>query len=38
VEHLHADRPLYNDHNAMQQLVKSGKILSEVEKVLGDLE
>lgn len=38
VEHLHVDRPLYNDHNAMKKLVKSGEILSEVEKAVGDLE
>ena len=28
---------LYNDHNAMKELVKSGEILSEVEKVVGEL-
>ncbi len=38
VEHLNVDRPLYNDHNAMKKLVKSGEILSEVEKVVGKLE
>ena len=38
VEHLHVDRPLYNDHNAMMKLVKSGEILDEVEKVVGNLE
>jgi histidine ammonia-lyase len=37
VEHLHVDRPLYNDHNAMKKLVKSGEILEEVEKVVGGL-
>jgi len=37
VEHLHVDRPLYNDHNAMKRLVKSGEILEEVEKVVGEL-
>ena len=37
VEHLHVDRPLYNDHNAMKKLVKSGEILNEVEKVVGAL-
>jgi len=36
VEHLHVDRPLYNDHNAMQKLVKSAEILEEVEKVVGE--
>ena len=38
VEHLHVDRPLYNDHNKMKELVKSGEILAEVEKVAGKLE
>jgi histidine ammonia-lyase len=38
VEHLHVDRPLYNDHNKMKQLVKSGEILEEVEKVVGELD
>jgi len=37
VAHLEVDRPLYNDHNAMKKLVKSGEILSEVEKVVGKL-
>jgi histidine ammonia-lyase len=37
VEHLHVDRPLYNDHNKMKQLVKSGEILLEVEKAVGAL-
>jgi len=37
VEHLHVDRPLYNDHNAMKKLVKSGEILDEVEKAVGEL-
>jgi hypothetical protein len=35
VEHLEIDRPLYNDHNAMKKLVKSGEILEEVEKAVG---
>ncbi len=38
VEHLEVDRPLYNDHNAMKKLVKSGEILDEVEKTVGELE
>jgi len=38
VEHLHVDRPLYNDHNKMKELVKRGEILEEVEKVVGELE
>jgi histidine ammonia-lyase len=37
VEHLHVDRPLYNDHNAMKELVKRGEILIEVEKIVGVL-
>jgi histidine ammonia-lyase len=37
VAHLEVDRPLYPDHNAMKALVKSGEILDEVEKVLGEL-
>ena len=37
VEHLEVDRPLYNDHNKMKALVKSGEILDEVEKVVGRL-
>lgn len=37
VEHLHVERPLYNDHNTMKELVKSGEILEEVEKVVGKL-
>ena len=37
VEHLHVDRPLYNDHNTMKELVKSGEILEEVEKLVGRL-
>jgi len=37
VDHLEVDRPLYNDHNAMKKLVKSGEILREVEKVVGEL-
>ncbi|MFZ5857858.1 MAG: HAL/PAL/TAL family ammonia-lyase [Chloroflexota bacterium] len=37
VAHLHVDRPLYPDHNAMKALVKSGEILEEVEKTVGKL-
>ena len=37
VAHLHVDRPLYPDHNAMKALVKSGEILEAVEKVVGKL-
>lgn len=38
VDFLEIDRPLYPDHTAMQNLVKSGEILDEVEKVVGSLE
>jgi len=38
VDFLDIDRPLYNDHNAMKSLVKSGEILEEVEKIVGSLE
>jgi hypothetical protein len=31
------DRPLYNDHNTMKDLVKRGEILEEVQKVVGPL-
>ncbi|WKZ40355.1 MAG: aromatic amino acid ammonia-lyase [Anaerolineales bacterium] len=37
VEHLHVDRPLYNDHNTMKALVKRGEILKEVEQAAGEL-
>ena len=38
VDHLDEDRPLYDDHTRMMALVKSCKILDEVEKVVGSLE
>lgn len=38
VAHLDIDRPLYNDHNTMQALVRSGEILAEVEKEIGRLD
>ena len=38
VDFLDIDRPLYNDHNAMKDLVESCEILDEVEKVVGNLE
>lgn len=38
VAHLDVDRPLFNDHNTMKALVKSGEILEEVEKEVGPLE
>jgi histidine ammonia-lyase len=37
VDHLEVDRPLYPDHNRMKALVKSGEILAEVEKIIGEL-
>jgi len=37
VEFLDIDRPLYPDHTAMKELVKSCEILEEVEKVVGNL-
>ncbi|HXK50536.1 MAG TPA: aromatic amino acid ammonia-lyase [Clostridiales bacterium] len=38
VEFLDIDRPLYKDHTAMKELVRSGEILDEVEKTVGRLE
>jgi histidine ammonia-lyase len=38
VDFLEVDRPLYPDHNAMKELVKTCEILDEVEKVVGRLE
>ena len=38
VEFLDVDRPLYDDHNKMKELVKSCEILTEVEKTVGILE
>jgi histidine ammonia-lyase len=38
VDFLDVDRPLYDDHNAMKKLVESCEILSEVEKIVGDLQ
>ncbi|MBP7848961.1 MAG: aromatic amino acid lyase [Lentimicrobiaceae bacterium] len=37
VDFLDVDRPLYNDHNAMKALVKSGEILETVEAAIGSL-
>lgn len=37
VEFLDIDRPLYDDHTRMKELVKSCEILHEVEKVIGSL-
>jgi len=38
VDFLDVDRPLYNDHNKMKELVESCEILREVEKAAGCLE
>ena len=38
VDFLDIDRPLYPDHTAMKELVKSCEILEEVEKLIGSLE
>jgi histidine ammonia-lyase len=38
VKHLDVDRPLFDDHNAMKDLVKSGEILRDVEAEVGELE
>ncbi|RLD82002.1 MAG: phenylalanine ammonia-lyase [Bacteroidetes bacterium] len=38
VAFLDIDRPLYNDHNSMKDLVRSCEILEEVEKVVGSLD
>jgi len=38
VDYLDEDRPLYPDHTRMKELVKSCKILEEVEKVVGSLD
>ena len=38
VEFLDVDRPLYPDHTAMKELVKSCEILEEVETAVGSLE
>ncbi|MBN2746508.1 MAG: aromatic amino acid lyase [Bacteroidales bacterium] len=37
VDFLEIDRPLYNDHNTMKDLVQSCEVLHEVEKVVGEL-
>ncbi|HCT30993.1 MAG TPA: phenylalanine ammonia-lyase [Bacteroidales bacterium] len=37
VSFLDIDRPLYPDHNKMKELVKTGEILEEVEKEVGNL-
>jgi histidine ammonia-lyase len=37
VAHLDEDRPLFPDHNAMMELVRSGEILEAVEREIGSL-
>ncbi|NQS97455.1 MAG: aromatic amino acid lyase [candidate division Zixibacteria bacterium] len=36
-DHLEEDRPLYEDHNILAEVVRSGEILEAVEKVVGEL-
>ena len=38
VDFLEIDRPLYKDHTAMKELVRSCEVLEEVEKAVGSLE
>jgi len=38
VKYLDEDRPLYNDHTKMKELVRSCEILKEVEKTVGSLD
>jgi len=38
IRFLDKDRPLYSDHNRMKEIVKSGEILEETEKVVGKLD
>lgn len=38
VEHLTDDRPLFNDHNRMVEVLRTGELLQEVEKAVGPLE
>jgi histidine ammonia-lyase len=38
VDFLDIDRPLYDDHTRMKELVKSCEILDEVEKIVGKLD
>ena len=37
IEFLDIDRPLYNDHNTIKEVVKSCEILKEVELSLGEI-
>jgi len=38
VPHLGDDRPLFNDHNAMVECLRSGELLAAVEEAVGPLE
>jgi histidine ammonia-lyase len=38
VDYLDIDRPLYPDHTKMKEVVESGEILEEIEKLVGSLE
>jgi histidine ammonia-lyase len=38
VAHLEEDRPLYPDHMRLKEMVRSGEILDEVERVVGSLD
>ena len=37
VEYLDVDRPLYDDHNKMKELVKSDEIITDIENSIGDI-
>ena len=37
VDHLDEDRPLYDDHNKMKDLVKSDEIIRDIENSIGDI-
>ena len=37
IEHLDEDRPLYDDHNKIKELVKTNEILNEVENCIGEI-
>ena len=37
IDFLDIDRPLYDDHNAMKELVKNCEILKTVENKIGNL-
>ena len=37
IEHLDEDRPLYDDHNKIKEVVESNEILHEVENCIGEI-